>query len=501
LGVRVGWPGVLAAALVGAILGALLTWATLTGIGAVRGARPTPPARSGDGLVQPTATAATPAPTRRTTNAAPGRAASPGELQATYDFDVDLDYAAGSATVTERLRVRNQGRATDALELFVLPHLDADGAREFELGSLEVDGRRPPLRWTQSGANLTVGLVSPLRYGATTELVIEFVLRAGADVDTAQAAAVSKADGIMQLLLWYPILSDGRGVAAYGDPLGAVPPSDVRYTIRSVAPIDFAVPGVVSSEGTREVSGRLDRARDFAFAAGPHLSRWTGRSGATRVEVYSRPGADGALARDLSILALDRIGRLLGAAYPTSRYVVVGGTMDMESSGIVFLHRDALASEYRVAHETAHQWFPWQVGSDQQREPWLDEALATYLATDLHAPHVPWCSDVPVDWPVDRFPSQPIEAAASPCNGYLDTIYLKGAAMFAAIDRTMGHRAFVAALRDYVATFRWRIATGDDLLAMLRKHAPGVLDRVLDGWLRQPSMPGWQPDRGLGPLA
>jgi len=280
-----------------------------------------------------------------------------------------------------------------------------------------------------------------------------------------------------------------------------VPASDVRYTIRSTAPLDFAVPGEVSSRSSREVRGRLDHARDFAFAVSPRFSSWSGRSGATRVEVYSRPGADGAIARDLSILALDRIGQVLGAAYPASRYVVVGGTMDMESSGIVFLHCDALASEYRVAHETAHQWFPWQVGSDQQREPWLDEALATYLATDLHGPHIEWCSEVPVDWPVGRFPSQAIVAGASSCNGYVDTVYLKGAAMFAAIDRTIGHRAFVAALRDYVATFRWRIATGEDLLATLRKHAPGVLDRALDGWLSHPSMPGLQPDRGLGPLA
>ena len=31
-----------------------------------------------------------------------------------------------------------------------------------------------------------------------------------------------------------------------------------------------------------------------------------------------------------------------------------------------------------VAHEVAHQWFYGLVGSDQWREPWLDEGFATF---------------------------------------------------------------------------------------------------------------------------
>jgi len=33
-----------------------------------------------------------------------------------------------------------------------------------------------------------------------------------------------------------------------------------------------------------------------------------------------------------------------------------------------------------VAHELAHQWWYGEVGADQVREPWLDEALATYTS-------------------------------------------------------------------------------------------------------------------------
>ena len=36
-----------------------------------------------------------------------------------------------------------------------------------------------------------------------------------------------------------------------------------------------------------------------------------------------------------------------------------------------------------VAHEVAHQWFYGLVGSDQWREPWLDESLATFAQRRL----------------------------------------------------------------------------------------------------------------------
>jgi Peptidase family M1 domain len=506
MGVRVGWPGVLAAALIGAILGALLTWATLTGGNVVRGARPTAAPRTVTMLpmlpIRPAkpvthASAATDTPVRL------GRVASPLQLAATYDFDVDLDYAAGRAVVAERVRITNLGSRVDTLQLFVLPHLDADGAREFELRKFEVDGSRPALRWTQQEANLVVPLPAPLGHGATTDLVIDFTIHAAANVAAMPAAAVSKAEGMMQMLLWYPMLSDGHGVAAYGDPVGATPVADVRFRLRSASPVDFAVPGVLSTRTRHEVVGRLERARDFAFAISPHFRRWTGGADGERVEVYSRPGGDGATGRDLAIRALGKIASVLKAPYPASRFVLVAGMMDMESSGLAFVHQDALASEYRITHETAHQWFPWLVGSDQQREPWLDEALATYLATDLHGPHVPWCSYLPVDRSVEQFLVEPPQVAAATCTGYVETVYLKGAAMFAAIDRAMGHRAFLAAIREYVASERWAVASAHDLVRVLRAHAPdgAKLDAILRVWLSQPAIHGRQPNRGMGPLA
>jgi aminopeptidase N len=37
-----------------------------------------------------------------------------------------------------------------------------------------------------------------------------------------------------------------------------------------------------------------------------------------------------------------------------------------------------------IAHETAHQWIPFLIGSDQNDEPWLDEAFAVYSEVLYH---------------------------------------------------------------------------------------------------------------------
>ncbi len=499
VGRRVGLPMVVLAAILGALAGATVTWAALTMGGLAAGveaqgdagesARPSPatsgaagagPGGGGSGAGGPGSTA----------DAAPGRtsaatAATALQLDIRYDFDVTIDYASSTVHVVERLTVTNaHGPVVDRVNLFVLPHQDAEGFRELVLGSVRVDGVLRPVRWTRDGVNLLVRLPRWLSRSATTELRIEFDLHPGPDVRTGQAAALSKSRGIMQLLLWYPIPSDGHGAPLDGDPSSALPASPVTYRIRSTEPLDMAVPGVLEHIARTQVRGRLEHARDFAFAVSPDFRTWTGQSGATTVTVHARRGASGATARDIVVDALDDDGELLDLPYPAARLVVVGGNMDMESSGIVFVKRDGLEDQYDLGHEVAHQWFHWVVGNDQLLEPWLDEAFATYLGGGLAPRHEDgFCSAAPVNSTVYRFPNVPLDDSWRNCGSYVQTVYYKGSWMLDAIRRTIGDAAFSAALREYVATFRFEVATAADLLRILRRHAPSLTDADLAPWL------------------
>lgn len=55
----------------------------------------------------------------------------------------------------------------------------------------------------------------------------------------------------------------------------------------------------------------------------------------------------------------------------------LGYIYGMESTGVVYCDKDV--QEATIVHEIIHQWFYSMIGSDQSDEPFLDEALTTYM--------------------------------------------------------------------------------------------------------------------------
>ena len=48
-------------------------------------------------------------------------------------------------------------------------------------------------------------------------------------------------------------------------------------------------------------------------------------------------------------------------------------------------------TDYVVTHELAHEWWYALIGDDQARDPWLDEAFASYSEEAAGAQSFPWC--------------------------------------------------------------------------------------------------------------
>ncbi|HSV67854.1 MAG TPA: hypothetical protein VLJ59_18395 [Mycobacteriales bacterium] len=111
-------------------------------------------------------------------------------------------------------------------------------------------------------------------------------------------------------------------------------------------------------------------------------------------------------------------------------------------------------------HETAHQWFYALVGDSQFRDPWLDEAFATY-AEELVNISAPGAGvDVPGDVGkgINDFPD---------AGSYYGTVYYKGAAALFEARRRAGPEQFDRAIRCYVNANAWRIAHPENLAAAL----------------------------------
>jgi hypothetical protein len=141
---------------------------------------------------------------------------------------------------------------------------------------------------------------------------------------------------------------------------------------------------------------------------------------------------------------------------------------------------------YVLAHEIAHQWWYAAVGSDQVREPWLDEALAE-LSTIL------WLRSVDGDqraWRMTNLVDEAnVESAAisagvadfSSNRAYTDVIYLSGSALLMQLRELTGAERFTEIMRTYYERFRGRSASIDDFISIVESvggpDAAALLER------------------------
>jgi hypothetical protein len=108
-----------------------------------------------------------------------------------------------------------------------------------------------------------------------------------------------------------------------------------------------------------------------------------------------------------------------------------------------------------LLHEVAHMWFYGMVGNSQFRDPWLDEAFASYaesVASPVEAGEVAEALARPGE--VGRG-----DGRVRHRRGYFGRVYRKGGAALLAARETAGAEAFDAALRCYVDANAWTIAT------------------------------------------
>ena len=271
---------------------------------------------------------------------------------------------------------------------------------------------------------------------------------------------------------------------------------DVTISVRNTPEdrqLRVIAPGVATQEGERH-RFRLDRSRSFPWTVSTHMAMAQMSAGGVSIESYYFPEheAAGKAALRTATAALTQFSRLFGSyPYQTLR-IVEGDFVDgMEYCGLFFLGRDYYAvyngtpRNYLTtiaAHETAHQWWSCLVGNDPAREPWLDEALATFSELlyyeEHHADAVGWWWDVRVH----RFgPRGWVDSSVyefSSLRAYIDSVYLRGVLFFKDLRAQMGKGALEAALREYAHTYESKIATDAALWTIVEKHSTVPLDAL-----------------------
>ena len=279
-----------------------------------------------------------------------------------------------------------------------------------------------------------------------------------------------------------PLLAWERGVGWHREPLlrfvGESATSEAaQIDLTVTAPARDTVlasgtpdPPVAAGNGMRRWHSSADRARDVSVAVGPFVTK-EATVGAVRLVVGTPAGsASDALLREHARAIRELSARFGPFPFPVlsvARLPIGGGGIEYPGS-ILMLDSGRLVA----VHETAHQWFYGMVGDAQARDPWLDEAFATYAEALVDGSGG---SGTATGSDSGGVLNQPGRVGGSMTDfgsdeaGYYRTVYDKGAAALLAARSAAGGARFDAALRCYINVNAWRIARPADLAAALRQ--------------------------------
>jgi hypothetical protein len=348
----------------------------------------------------------------------------------------------------------------------------------------------------------------------------------------------------MLLGYFYPILAapetmsteQGLAIGVSGLVISEVAHYEVKVhvendvTVVASSPLLEKKTSGVQTEQRATHTFRGENLRGFALALGEHLRAIDKKVGTTLIKTYHLPG-DAKIGQQITNIASAAVAaynRAFGA-YPYSQLNVVelplpagfGGIefpgivaiaqaycVDFDSPaaarlpGLVREQADVIknALEFTLAQCVAFQWWGGVVGSDSQRLPYLDEALAHYAATyyyeatygkesgekavnqNLRSLYQVYRSlggvDVEVAKPTKDFHNL-LQFAA--------IVQAKGAMLFHALRKEVGDEQFFSALQLYFTTHKFRFATPNDLrdAFLAASYNPNAVKSLFQRYLKE----------------
>lgn len=446
---------------------------------------------------EPGPTAAEPAAPPPDSGACPAerRGPDPDRPRIDLEFSVadDLRTVTGTETVTF-----TPDEPTDELVFRLVPNAPDGGPDELTVDAVRgadvADSGYEAAEADGPGGLYVVRLADELAAGTSTEVELDFTLSVtGGTFDRIGSDA-----GVNWWASGHPLLAWEPGVGWARDPFVGVigettvsPAADTTITVSAPERLTVLMTGDQEDPsepagGRRTWTSAEPAARDVAVAAGDFTTTQRQTRSGVRVTVGSLDGTDDAteLAED-TVAAIEDLAGFLGP-FPYATLTVIGlpdygGGIEYPSAIL-----QASRSDVVLVHEVAHMWFYGMVGNSQFRDPWLDEAFATWAEAVVQP------SSAAVVRPALGLPGD-VGLAMDAWDGaeeYFSTVYGKGgAALLEARDRA-GAADFDAAMRCYVDATAWTVATPEDLAAALADlpEATGVLLEA--GALDEGDLPG-----------
>jgi hypothetical protein len=432
-----------------------------------------------------------------------------------YDLDVIFDYRQHSLSVSEKIRyVNTSPEGLDEL-LLVVEANRIPGA--FSMKLITWEPGEPIEDFNLEGDQIHIPLPQTLAPGEMINVYIRYELvipKAPLPSETTRPLPFGYTERQVNIVDWYPYIPPyrpGDGWLAHKNWwFGEHQVFDrvdfhVKLTLaEQVEGLVIAASAPVMMQGEDTYLYHQESARSFALSASHEYIVQTTTVGDITVYSYSFPFHEYAGEEVLhnTADAMELFSQLI-LPYPHSSLSVVEADFldGMEYDGLYFLSHgfynlyEGTPRGYLTfisAHETAHQWWYGLVGNDQALEPWLDEAMCTYMEylfyENVYAEY-PSVSDQSItDWwwyyRVNFYnPSGWVNGSIydyDQFRTYRDAVYLNGAKFLHGLRSRIGDEAFFSFLKDYATQKQNTVATALDFFAILQENT----DEDVDGWIR-----------------
>jgi aminopeptidase N len=410
-----------------------------------------------------------------------------------------------------RLEYTNRGpEALDCIYFYLFPNLPEFGGR-LEVRRITVDGAPVQVRYESNRFLLRLNLPTSLPAGASATVMIDFSAAAPLNASQRSYAAFNREHGVLALASALPMAA--RRVGGAWQLATPVFRGDVVTSDTALYDVTLTIPAAWTAVTTgvaieRSASGATQTVR---FVSGPQrdftivLTRFPSIStdvDGTRITSYYRPehAEGGRMALDAAARALRVFNRRFGP-YPLAELDIVQidarKFLGVEYPGLIMIDRllytgERAGLEIIVAHEVAHQWWYSLVGNDVQAEAWLDEGLTSFSQVVYQEETR---GAMAAERELDGFRTMyqrarqagrdaPLKRPVSALRGnYTAIAYAKGALFFQALRQRMGEAAFDRFLRDYYATFRYRIASSEDVRLIAVQSCNCTIDDLYHDWV------------------
>jgi hypothetical protein len=399
-------------------------------------------------------------------------------------------------------------------EIYFRLFANAQGG-QISVSNLLVDGVGATASYENMNTSLRVDLESPLVPGDSLVFELDFSMELPTDMG-GNYGLLGFYENVLVLNTFYPVIpayDESGWYRQFPTDNGDLAYYDAAFHVVQVtAPDDLvlAASGTMVDQqiqdGTQTSLFVLGPSREFYLAGSREFVEINQQVGEVLVRILTKPKFDfnQAYALDFGVHAIEILNDRLGP-YPYTEFEVFSAPMlalGMEYPGITHIVEDEFVGggemyglptevylESTLVHEAVHMWIYNVVGSDQQSEPWVDEALTQYLTyiyyEDRFGDGSGYADSWEGRWSRVEFVDIPIGLPAGDYGGreYGAIVYGRGPLFFLELEEQYGQDMVMDAVQSYYQDNIWGIGYGEEILAALEASCDCDLSAQIEEWV------------------